>query len=496
MGHELLVLVQVHGQGGVKFQNWAKTYGSSPELYFQPTSVEEIREILDMARQRDKRVKVVGGGHSPSDIACTDDFMIQMGKMNRVLKVDMEKQQVTVEGGIFLSDLNVELSKHGLALANLGAVSEVAAAGVIGTGTHNTGIKHGILPTQVVALTLLTASGEILECSESINADIFQAARLHLGCLGVVLTVTFQCVPQFHLHEVVFPSTLTEVLDHLEDHLKRSQYFRFLWFPHSENVSVIYQDPTNKAGHVLPPSCLQARKLQTLLVPNDHRLPLLGFAAPFFLRQLVVGLCCWLLFAGVSALDQVGACSGKWLGTSGVGTFVPSLVCWINRFFFWLLFSSRVENIAISYKIFNYECRFKQHVQDWAIPIEKTKEALLELKAALENNPKMVAHYPVEVRFARGDEIWLSPCFQRDSCYMNIIMYRPYGKNVPRLNYWLTYEGIMKKHGGRPHWAKAHSCTRKDFEKMYPAFPKFCSVREKLDPTGIFLNAYLEKVFY
>lgn len=55
---------------------------------------------------------------------------------------------------------------------------------------------------------------------------------------------------------------------------------------------------------------------------------------------------------------------------------------------------------------------------------EKTKEALLELKAALENNPKMVAHYPVEVRFARGDGIWLSPCFQRDSCYMNIIMYR------------------------------------------------------------------------
>uniref|UniRef100_A0A8V0YBQ3 L-gulonolactone oxidase n=1 Tax=Gallus gallus TaxID=9031 RepID=A0A8V0YBQ3_CHICK len=443
------VLTQVHGQGGFKFQNWAKTYGSSPELYFQPTSVEEIREILDMARQRNKRVKVVGGGHSPSDIACTDDFMIQMGKMNKVLKVDKEKQQVTVEGGIFLSDLNVELSKHGLALANLGAVSEVAAAGVIGTGTHNTGIKHGILPTQVVGLSLLTASGDILECSESINADIFQAARLHLGCLGVVLTVTFQCVPQFHLHEVTFPSTLTEVLNHLDDHLKRSQYFRFLWFPHSENVTVIYQDPTNK-----PPSS----------------------SANWF----------WDYAVGYYLLEFL-----LW-----ISTFVPSLVCWINRFFFWLLFSSRVENINVSYKIFNYECRFKQHVQDWAIPIEKTKEALLELKAALENNPKMVAHYPVEVRFARADEIWLSPCFQRDSCYMNIIMYRPYGKNVPRLNYWLTYEGIMKKYGGRPHWAKAHSCTRKDFEKMYPAFPKFCSVRDKLDPTGMFLNTYLEKVFY
>ncbi|XP_065433327.1 L-gulonolactone oxidase-like [Chrysemys picta bellii] len=85
---------------------------------------------------------------------------------------------------------------------------------------------------------------------------------------------------------------------------------------------------------------------------------------------------------------------------------------------------------------------------------EKTKEALLELKAVLENNPKVVAHYPVEVRFARGDDILLSPCFQRDSCYMNIIMYRPYGKDVPRLDYWLAYKSVMKKAGGRPHWAK------------------------------------------
>ncbi|CAM2112392.1 L-gulonolactone oxidase [Caretta caretta] len=439
----------VHGQGGVKFQNWARTYGSSPELYFQPTSVEEIKEILDLARQRSKRVKVVGGGHSPSDIACTDDFMVQMGKMNKILKVDEEKRQVMVEAGILLSDLNVELSKYGLALANLGAVSEVAAAGVIGTGTHNTGIKHGILPTQVVALTLLTASGEILECSESVDAEIFQAARLHLGCLGVVLTITFQCVPEFYLQETTFPSTLQEVLDNLDSHLRRSEYFRFLWFPHSENVSIIYQDHTNK-----PPSS----------------------SANWF----------WDYAAGYYLLEFL-----LW-----ISTFLPVLVCWINRFFFWLLFTGKVEHVNLSYKIFNYECRFRQHVQDWAIPIEKTKEALLELKAGLENNPKVVAHYPVEVRFARGDDILLSPCFQRDSCYMNIIMYRPYGKDVPRLDYWLAYESIMKKAGGRPHWAKAHTCTRKDFQKMYPGFQKFCTIREELDPTGMFLNAYLEKVFY
>ncbi|XP_025049451.1 L-gulonolactone oxidase-like isoform X2 [Alligator sinensis] len=402
--------LQVHGHGGVQFQNWAKTYGSSPELYFQPTSVEEIKEILELARQRNKRVKVVGGGHSPSDIACTDGFMIQMGKMNKILKVDKEKRQVTVEAGMLLSDLNVKLTKYGLALANLGAVSEVAAAGVIGTGTHNTGIKHGILPTQVVALTLLTAAGEGLECSEGSHADIFQAARVHLGCLGVVLTITFQCVPEFYLQETTFPSTLKEVLDNLDSHLQRSEYFRFLWFPHSENVSIIYQDHTSK-----PPSSTGSW--------------FWDYAIGYYLLEFLL----W------------------------VSTFLPFLVPWINRGFFWLLFTSKGEKVDLSYKVFNYECRFKQHVQDWAIPMEKTKDALLELKAALESSPKVVAHYPVEVRFARADSILLSPCFQRDSCYMNIIMYRPYGKDVPRLDYWLAYEGIMKKFGGRPHWAKVGS---------------------------------------
>ncbi|XP_020839638.1 L-gulonolactone oxidase isoform X2 [Phascolarctos cinereus] len=441
--------MMVHGHKGFKFRNWAKTYGCHPEMYFQPTCVEEVKQVLDLARQQNKRVKATGGGHSPSDIACTDGFMIHMGKMNRILKVDKEKCQVTVEAGILLMDLNVELRKHGLALANLGAVSDVTAAGVIGTGTHNTGIKHGILSTQVVALSLLTAAGTIIECSETSNADLFKASLVHLGCLGIILTVTFQCVPQFHLQETSFPSTLKEVLDNLDSHLKKSEYFRFLWFPHSDNVSVIYQDHTNKP-------------------PTSAASWFWDYAVGFYLLEFLL----W------------------------VSTFLPALVPWINRFFFWLLFANKVESSDISYKILNYECRFKQYVQDWAIPIENTAEALLDLKTMLEKNPKVVAHFPVEVRFVKGDDILLSPCFQKDSCYMNIIMYRPYGKDVPRLDYWLAYERIMKKFGGRPHWAKAHTCTRKDFEEMYPSFQKFCAIQEKLDPTGMFLNAYLEKVFY
>uniref|UniRef100_UPI00398E92C4 L-gulonolactone oxidase-like n=1 Tax=Pristiophorus japonicus TaxID=55135 RepID=UPI00398E92C4 len=237
---------QVQGIAGYQFQNWATTYSCVPQLYFEPGSVEEIRQVLELAQQRSKRVKIVGRGHSPSDIACTDDYLIRLNKLHRLLQVDKEKQQVTVEAGMLLTDLNEELASLGLALSNIGAVSDVAAGGVIGTGTHNTGIQHGILATQVVALTLMTAAGDVLECSDTVNGEIFQAARLHLGSLGVVLNVTIQCVPAFNIHLKQFPQTLTEVLNDLDTHLKQSDYFRFFWFPHTDKVTVFYADHTDK----------------------------------------------------------------------------------------------------------------------------------------------------------------------------------------------------------------------------------------------------------
>nr|AGQ16462.1 gulonolactone oxidase [Fluvitrygon signifer] len=439
----------VQGIEGYKFWNWAETYACQPELYFEPSSVEEVRQILELAKKRSKRVKIVGCGHSPSDIVCTDGYLIRLNHLNKMQKVDKEKLQVTVEAGMKLTDLNEELASIGLALSNIGAVSDVSVAGVIGTGTHNTGIKHGILATQVVSLTLMTAAGEVLECSESVNREIFQAARVHLGALGVVLTVTIQCASAFHVEVQQFPQTLTEVLNDLDNHLQRSEYFRFLWFPHTDKTAVFYGDHTDK------PIKTTSNWLK-------------DYAIGYYLLELLL----W------------------------ISTFFPRMLPWINRFFYWLVYSAKVTQVKRSDKAFNFECLFKQHVSDWAVPIEKTGALLRQLKEWLDRNPKVRAHFPVEIRFARADEIFLSPCYKQDSCFINIIMYRPYGKEVPRKRYWAKYEEIMRKNGGRPHWAKANSCVHKDFEEMYPAFQNFCSIREKLDPSGMFLNNFLEKAFF
>ncbi|XP_042189667.1 L-gulonolactone oxidase [Callorhinchus milii] len=442
-------MAQLGGMEGHRFLNWAKTYSCEPELYFEPTSVEEVRQILLLAKQRCKRVKVVGEGHSPSDIACTEGYLIKLNKLNRLLKVDVMKQQVTVEAGILLTELNEDLTQHGLALSNMGAVSDVTAGGVIATGTHNTGIRHGILATQVVSLCLMTAAGEVLECSEQQNQEVFRAASLHLGCLGVVLTLTIQCQPAFLIHQRRFPASLTQVLTELDDHLQRSEYFRFLWFPHTDNVNVYYSDRTDK-----PLKCSS----------NWFR----DYAVGYYLLELLL----WVSF------------------------FLPWLTTWITRAYFWAIYSVRQEQVQRSDRAFSCECLFKQYVSDWAIPIHRAGEALRQLQVWLGRHEGETAHFPVEVRFARGDDILLSPCYRQDSCYINIIAYRPYGREPQRERYWAAYEAIMRENGGRPHWAKAHSCVREDFEKMYPGFRTFCSIRERLDPTGMFLNAYLERTFF
>ncbi|KAF7459526.1 Hypothetical predicted protein [Marmota monax] len=75
-------------------------------------------------------------------------------------------------------------------------------------------------------------------------------------------------------HRVTVPSLVlslpsimesSQVLDNLDSHLKKSEYFRFLWFPHSENVSIIYQDHTNKEGRLsaAPPTLTPAAFLHS-----------------------------------------------------------------------------------------------------------------------------------------------------------------------------------------------------------------------------------------
>ncbi|MFN2544116.1 MAG: FAD-binding protein, partial [Actinomycetota bacterium] len=214
--------------GPVTWANWGRTAGCSPARTASPRGDDEIREVLARAAAESLPVKVVGAGHSFTDIACTEGVHVDLSRHNRVLTSDTAARTVTAEGGITLGALADELAKHGLAQSNLGDIGYQTLAGAISTATHGTGTAFGTLSTQVTALELLTAKGELVRCADG---DLLRAARVSLGALGVISRVTLQCEPAFNLHAVEQPAKLDDVLERFEDLVRRNEHFEFYWFP-------------------------------------------------------------------------------------------------------------------------------------------------------------------------------------------------------------------------------------------------------------------------
>src|SRR3954462_13613691 len=177
------------------WRNWARDQRCAPRAIEEPRSEAEVTDALERAAAAGLPVRVAGSGHSFTDIACTDGVMLRLGRMNRVLNANREARLAEVEAGISLHELGPALLERGLAMENLGDVDKQSLAGALATGTHGTGARFGNLSSQVAALRLVTATGEVVECSADDDPDLFQAARVGLGSVGVLTTVTLRCVP-------------------------------------------------------------------------------------------------------------------------------------------------------------------------------------------------------------------------------------------------------------------------------------------------------------
>ena len=196
-----------------KWANWARHATCTPRQVAHPETVDDLVQLITSAAETGLQVKPVGTGHSFNDIAATDGVQICLDQLTGITDIDYDTCLVSVLGGTTLAELNLSLSAAGLALENLGDIDGQTIAGAIATGTHGTGARFGGLASQVRGLTMITANGSQLRCSEADHPDIYTAARIGLGALGVITELTLQCVPAFRLRAVEGPGRLAEVLD-------------------------------------------------------------------------------------------------------------------------------------------------------------------------------------------------------------------------------------------------------------------------------------------
>jgi L-gulonolactone oxidase len=198
------------------WRNWAGDQRCLPAAVATPGSIEEISAALARAGAEDRRVRVVGSGHSFSDIALTDGLQLRLDRLTRVLDLDRSSGLVRVQAGITIRELSARLAEQGLALENLGDDPE--------------------RPEQVAELTLVLADGSVLRCAPDGDAEAYRAARVSLGALGVIAEVTLRCVPAFTLRGRDAPRPLADTLDRFQELALANDHFEFFVFPHADTA--------------------------------------------------------------------------------------------------------------------------------------------------------------------------------------------------------------------------------------------------------------------
>jgi len=452
------------------WQNWAGTASADPARRSWPRSTEEIGHAITAAAKDGLTVRALGSGHSFTPAAATSGVALDLSGWAGVVTTDLDSGLVTVRSGTTIKELNATLDTLGLAMANLGDIDAQTISGAISTGTHGTGAGLGGIATQVAGLELVLADGSVVSCSADENPDLFSAARVSVGALGVLSTVTLQCVPAFTLAADERPMALEEVLDRFGEFAAGNDHFEFYWFPYGKNALVKRNNRVLRGDD--PPYHPAARPMaKTAIIAGARKA-----AVPPPMPR-------WRRFFEYEVMEN--AAFGALCRT---GRAVPATIKPLNRLAAATL--SKRTYSARSHEVFVTPRRVRFVESEYAVPRESLLNVLTELRAGVAGLADPVM-FPVEVRVAAADDVWLSTAYRRDSAYVAIHQY----VGLPYADYFRLFESIATSVGGRPHWGKMHTRDAGYLRSAYPRFGDFLKFRDSLDPSRRFANPYLAQVF-
>ena len=434
------------GPTGTRWRNWSGLEEALAQRVETPSSVDAVADAVRRARADGTTVKMAGSGHSFTAIAAPEHTLLRPEALSGVLAVDREAMTVTVRAGTLLKDLNLALERLGLALHNMGDIAEQTMAGATSTGTHGTGGTAAGLAAQLAGLELVTGTGEVVRASPTEHPDVFEMARLGLGALGILTSLTFHVEPQFVVEAHEEPMTWDRALDSYDEMVAAAHHVDMYWFPHTDRMMV-------------------KQNVRTTLEPGEQEPP--SRVAAWWEDELVSNT----VFGGLCRL----------------GERVPSLVPRINRVAGRALSERTYSDLA--HRVFVTPRRVRFREMEYAVSRDVGLDVLRECRRVVDASDWRIA-FPVEIRTARADDVPLSTSYGRDSLYLAFHV----PEHTDHTAYFSGLEPVLRAAGGRPHWGKVHTRSAADLAPAYDRFDDFLAVRERLDPDRVFTNAYLRRV--
>jgi len=219
-----------------EWRNWSGKLRAEPREIVRPASEEAVIAEIARAREAGVRIRCVGAGHSHAPLAATDGHLLDLEAFSGVVHADREARTARVRAATRIYQLGVPLREAGLGLVNQGDIDRQAIAGAVATGTHGTGLALGNLASAVVGVRLARADGEVVECSAVRKPELFEAARLGLGAVGVVLALDLAVRDAYRLREAIWLEPLDDVLARVDELAAAHRHFELFWFPGREKA--------------------------------------------------------------------------------------------------------------------------------------------------------------------------------------------------------------------------------------------------------------------
>lgn len=396
------------------------------------SSIAELQALLSRGQEV---LRPVGAGHSFTPLVTGGAQILRLDQLDTPLVLDLCEGRARVNANAPLHQLSEALGQEGQAFRNLGDINVQSLAGAMSTATHGTGRTLPCISAEMTGAKLLNGNGEVIE----VSTEDLPGVQVSLGLLGVLLEIELNTVPAFNLRRRVGVRSFDQLLESMHEKWLAHRCYEFFLLPHSGKGIGISHDIT-EALPDKPPLDLDALGLGVMKLASK-------------LRRFHPGIQKRLLSLMLKLQGEEDFTGESWR----------------------VLSSTRAM-------------RFNE--MEYHLPPENAAGVLKEIAQLIETRHSDV-WFPIEVRQTAGDSAWLSP-FQHGP-RVSIAVHMHAAQQYE--GFFRDCEALFRAAGGRPHWGKLHSLTRKDLEELYPDLSRFDALRARMDPKDRFLSPELARIF-
>jgi xylitol oxidase len=406
--------------------NWAGNYTYRARRLHRPSTLEQVQEIVAAT----PRVRVLGSRHSFTDIGDSRELVTLDGLPADVV-VDPEARTASFSASLTYGELAAELSRAGMALANLASLPHISVAGAVATATHGSGDANQNLATAVAALQMVTSDGEVTTAARG-EAD-FDGLVVGLGALGAVTRITLDIEPAYEVRQRVFEGLAWDALFEHFDEITASGYSVSAFTRWGESVDQVWV------------------KSRVTDAPERVRGELFGAVPATVDRHPIIGL------DPVNCTPQLGV-PGSW--------------------------AERLPHFRMGFTPSSGE----EIQSEYLVPRRHAVAAIHAVRALGDSIGPLVQ--VSEIRTVAADRLWMSTAYGQGMVGLHFT-WRPEREAVERA--LLEIEAALIPLQARPHWGKLFLAGAETISQLYERLPDFAALARRLDARGAFRNDWLER---